>query len=241
MSQPLFLPQRNRSYSMELFVNESCATATKFHLGEEDARHLTKVHRARSGDEVFVTDGLGTLAKCIMLPAPKGEAYLEVVDRSFSEPSSKSIKLFVSPLKSEDRFEWLIEKATEIGVSAIQPIQTARTEAPKFREERYRKIMLAACKQSLRTWFPSFSAPINFQDLQPSDFMDSAIAFCEDVYPSTSIVSQPYSSVFIGPEGDFTLEEVDFAKSNGAEIITLGERRLRTETAAIVALTKILI
>lgn len=225
---------------MELFVNNSCATETKFHLGEEDARHLTKVHRARPGDEVYVTDGMGTLAKCLMLPAAKGEAFLEVVDRSFTEPSAPSIRLFVSPLKSEDRFEWLIEKATEIGVSFIQPILTTRTEAPKFREERYRKIMLAACKQSLRTWFPVFSAPVNYFDLPAESFHNAAIAFCEDVY-SRSPIASSVESVFIGPEGDFTIDEINVAKSHGAEIVTLGERRLRTETAAIVALTKILI
>jgi 16S rRNA (uracil1498-N3)-methyltransferase len=208
-------------------------------IDETEAHHIYHVLRMKVGDFVSLTNGKGIIAKARLVSVNKNGVVAEIEERNQEQKRSASLHIAIAPTKNLDRLEWFIEKATEIGVEEITPIICQRSERRELKTDRLFKILLAASKQSQQAYFPILHSPIKFVDFMnqtsfPSDF---AIAHCDDnsVRKELRHFIKPKDSCYlIGPEGDFTNEEVKMAIEKGAIPLSLGKNRLRTETAGII-------
>lgn len=208
-------------------------------LNEEESRHCVKVLRMRAGDIVHLTNGRGFLFTGKLCTLNPRSCEIEINTSERHEPAGYSIHVAVAPIKNMSRFEWFLEKATETGVDQITPLICARSEKISVRTERLNKIITAAMKQSLGLFHPIMNEPASLKDfLNIEQSAEKFIGWCENkdeplltraCSPKTNII------VMIGPEGDFTAEEVALAKNAGYLPISLGKNRLRTETAALAA------
>lgn len=211
-------------------------------LDENDSKHAIRVLRLQSGDLVYVVDGKGSQYKCQVLdPHPK-KCALSIQNKTFQKDPFGHLTIAVAPTKNNNRYEWFLEKATEIGIGKIIPIITTNSERRTIKPERMEKVIIAAMKQSLKTYLPEFSPLVKFKELisqVDTDNTNLLIAHCYEDTTKITIKEGVNPSLptllLIGPEGDFTTEEVAFAKEKGFQAITLGDPRLRTETAAISA------
>lgn len=213
-------------------------------LGEEESLHLSKVLRLKSGDIVQVIDGVGGHFEGVVGQVHHKHTSIEEL-KSFPVQNNKPYKLHIAmaPTKMMDRFEWFLEKAVEIGIDEITPIITKRTERDQVKLTRMEKIVLSAMKQSITPRMPKINESIGFssfikQSLPASRF----IAHC--VYSNKQYLTQLASTttdllVLIGPEGDFTSEEISASINAGFQEISLGESRLRAETAAVIACAQV--
>ena len=228
---------------MELFYAYEINGSTLV-LSQEESQHCVRVLRHRAGDEIDVIDGEGTLYHCrITDDNPKGAeaAILSSEDNWHSHPYHLTIGC--CPTKNNDRFEWFVEKATEVGVDRIVPLIGDRSERKVYKTERALKIALSATKQSLKAKIPEVAEPMTVKEfVKQSGSGLKLIAYCfEGETPRTSIkeaLAQYQGSditILIGPEGDFSPEEAKLAVANGYIPIHLGPSRLRTETAAVTA------
>jgi len=228
---------------MELFFADRILENQIF-LDEEESIHCVKVMRHKVGDELMVTDGKGKLFKTKLVSENKKHCMLEIIQIEKEESSpSPSIHIAIAPTKNIDRFEWFLEKASEIGVTEISPIISQRSERDKIKHDRLNKILISSMKQSLHLWLPRLNELSTFKSIinHQSSIVNHQkfIAHCQSQnLPSLKSLYQPKKSVpiLVGPEGDFTREEVTLAEENGFVSVSLGEARLRTETAGIVAL-----
>jgi 16S rRNA (uracil1498-N3)-methyltransferase len=217
-------------------------------LNEEESGHIIKALRKRIGDLLHTTDGLGNLYEVEILELQKRQVALKTV-KIFKEQAhpNPEVHIAIAPLKQMDRFEWFLEKAVEIGVTSITPIVTKRTERTVLKPERLQKIMVSAMKQSQRFHLPElnlltpFAAYLKSTEAKPHAKM---MGWCaedegENLPKAQKLVLNNAKSIqiLIGPEGDFTPEEATQAKAAGFQSMSLGNYRLRTETAAIVAIT----
>ena len=211
-----------------------------FTFSSEETKHIIKSLRLKIGDFVWITDGKGTLAKATLTHLFKDNCTAEIAERIFFNNSAKKqLHLAVAPTKNPDRIEWLVEKTVEIGVSQISFIICERSERKNVDMNRLQRVAIAALKQSQGVWLPemqilSFSQFINESHTAKAD---KYIAYCDDKEQSIAMANlknKQESAIFlIGPEGDFTSQEVLIAKENGFHPISLGEKILRTETAAL--------
>ena len=214
--------------------------ATEHVLPEEESLHAVKVLRLKVGDELVVVVGVGGyhIAK-ITLPHPKRCAF-ELIESQF-EFGKRDYKLHIAiaPTKNMDRLEWFVEKATEIGIDEITPIICRFSERKMVKAERLEKIIVSAAKQSVKAYFPKLNPQCTFDELiKNHQATQKFIAHCYDsekIQLKTEIIPTKDVLVLIGPEGDFSKEEVDKAIKNGYIPVSLGESRLRTETAGVVA------
>jgi 16S rRNA (uracil1498-N3)-methyltransferase len=210
-------------------------------LQEETSRHIVQVLRMCVGEQLNLTDGKGNLLACEIIEAHKKHCTVAVKQVKHTQPPGKKISIAISLLKHTDRFEWFLEKATEIGVAAIIPLLCERTEKEKFRFERLNGICISAMLQSQQTWLPVLHQPTSFSTaLKDSLASVKLIAHCEDGEKQTIpevLAKNPLANciIFIGPEGDFTANEIKEAASMQCHYVSLGETRLRTETAGVVA------
>jgi len=209
-------------------------------LCEEESKHCVSVMRHRVGDDVNVTDGQGVLYKCKIVEINKGKQCLLSVVSSETMPEPKHhLHMAVAPTKNVDRFEWFVEKAVEMGVGEITPIVCEHSERNHLRLDRLERLVIAACKQSLKFYIPRINEPCKASDLIKEDKSDQRfILHCvpgEKQHLFNLAEPRKSSLVMIGPEGDFSVNEIDLAKKNGFHEATLGQERLRTETAAMVA------
>lgn len=217
------------------------------HLGSDEARHLVQVLRARAGDQVELVDGKGAVFPAEVLSIGKREATVSVgLPACFPEPSPR-LTLLVAPTKHTDRFEWLLEKACECGVSRIQPIWTERSERRVEKPERWRRTLTEAMKQSRRAWLPELLAAKELLEVLKDRSMDEGVwlglGHCpvpehpewERQSLSRSLPPGRDAVLAIGPEGDFTPAEIQAFADSGYNAVTFGEQRLRTETAALYA------
>lgn len=194
------------------------------------------------GDELHLTDGRGTLHRCKVVDANAKRCTVEVVE-SHSEYEKLPYRLVmaVAPTKIIDRFEWFLEKATEVGVSEIFPIESFHSEHRQIKHDREEKVITAAVKQSLKAYHPTLHDLTPLKQVLTMPFEgDKFIAHCnssfgEREYLGNLIKKERDTLILIGPEGDFSEEEINFALQNGFKPISLGKQRLRTETAAVVA------
>lgn len=227
---------------MELFYGNSDGDVVR--LSPEESGHCIRVLRHRLGDEIFVIDGAGTLLRCTLtLDDPRG-ASAAVVER-FPEWGGHPYRLTVGccPTKNLDRFEWFIEKATELGIDEIVPLIGDRSERRIFKSDRARRLALSATKQSLKARIPAIEEPVSVKEFlhRPADGL-RLIAYCFEGETLRTSIKAALSgfqgrdiTILIGPEGDFSPEEARLALENGYIPIHLGASRLRTETAAVTA------
>jgi 16S rRNA (uracil1498-N3)-methyltransferase len=211
-------------------------------LDEDEARHATQVLRRKVGDTLQLTDGLGNLYTGRITELGKKNC-LVAIERTQENYSARPFQLHIAiaPTKNIDRFEWFLEKATEIGIDTITPLICQRSERTVVKTERLNGILLSAMKQSLKTQLPKLNEPIGFQQFIKQPFVESQnfIAHCADAaekYPLSKLYEKGQNCVLlIGPEGDFSETEISLARMTGFQAISLGNSRLRTETAGIVA------
>lgn len=202
-------------------------------LNEADVIHATKVLRKKAGDTIFITDGKGNLAQGTIQLATKKNVEV-AIDSIQTFPKPNKLHVAIAPTKTNDRFELFLEKATEIGISEITPVICYHSERKKVNTERYQKILISAMKQSQNFHLPKLNAPITLTDfISQADAKTKYIAHCEDE-TKQSLTEKEDALVLIGPEGDFSMDEINLAIQNGYVPLTLGSSRLRTETAGIV-------
>jgi 16S rRNA (uracil1498-N3)-methyltransferase len=224
---------------MHIFFNNDLS-GDILELGEEEARHCARVLRLKPGELIGITDGKGIFCTARLLNVDTKLVTATIEQQVFIPERSFHLHMAVAPPKNIDRFEWFLEKATECGIEEITPIICAQSERTVVKPERLKKLLLAAIKQSQRSWLPRLNDAVKFKDFikNCSSGTSSFIAHCEegeknplrDAYKSGENVM-----VMIGPEGDFSQEEVQLARDKGIQAISLGQNRLRTETAALVA------
>ena len=219
--------------------DSNCQGIGSSQLNADESHHLVRVLRFQTGDEIMGTNGKGLEMKGFVQAADAKRAVLEWTEVTEHEKSRSTITLAVAPTKSIDRFEWFLEKATELGIDRIVPIWTKNSERKKLRIDRSNKVILAAVKQSKQVFVPELHEPMSFDELMHWDTNgDRFIAHChegEKPLLFESIHTDHDVCIAIGPEGDFDSEEVKKATDDGWKAISLGENRLRTETAGIAA------
>ena len=226
---------------MQLFY-DSDFTAPEYMLSEEESRHAVKVLRLVEGDTLHITDGRGSLYRCEVVSAHQKHCLVRVVEH-FEEFEKLTYRLTmaVAPTKNIDRYEWFLEKATEIGVAEFIPLLSEHSERKVIKAEREEKVITAAVKQSLKAYHPVLADITPFSEVVCKNFAGRKfIAHCNDAvkekkYLASTLHKGEDVLILIGPEGDFSPEEVQLAVANGFEEITLGTQRFRTETAAVVA------
>lgn len=209
-------------------------------LSEEESRHAVRVLRLKEGDTIHLVDGLGGFYTArIIEPHPKRCAFEILTKEQREKPHSYRLHIAIAPTKNIDRFEWFLEKCTEIGIDEITPLLCRYSERKQIKPERLEKIIVSAAKQSLKTHFPVLNPIIGFEEFVSTvEAEQKFIAHCYDgqkKHLKELLGPEKEVLILIGPEGDFSREEVDLALTAGFEEISLGNARLRTETAGIVA------
>ena len=230
---------------MELFYSSDISSGI-VRLDQEESAHCVRVLRHRAGDEISVIDGEGTLYRCRLSLADAKGAEAQVID---AVPNFGAhpyhLTMAVCPTKNIDRYEWFAEKATEIGIDALVPVIGEHSERKIVKPERLQRILLSAAKQSLKGRVPELGEAVSVMEFIRSAPQQALrlIAYCDESLDRESRRSiadelscgNPEICILIGPEGDFSPEEVETALRLGWKPVTLGESRLRTETAAVVA------
>ena len=225
---------------MQLFYNPTIDQTTEsFSFDKEEGKHIIKVLRKKDTDILFVTNGLGLLFKTEITLASDNKCTVKILSIEKTEPSKFQLHLAVAPTKINDRYEWFLEKATEIGIQEITPIICDRSERKLVNKERFKKILLTAMKQSNVLFLPKLNEAIPFKEfIKQKNQGLQLIAHCEETdKKSLKSVLKPSENVtmLIGPEGDFSEKEIALAIQNNYVPVSLGNTRLRTETAAVVA------
>jgi 16S rRNA (uracil1498-N3)-methyltransferase len=214
-------------------------SVTQFSFPEEESRHIVKVLRKKEGDLLNITNGKGYVFEAKIATADPKRCTARVLESRKSIPPRSELHLAVAPTKKLDRFQWFLEKATEIGVTEVTPILCQRSERKKLATDRLQRVMQEAMKQSLRTYLPRLNDPVPYEDFLQEGHPDLRfIAHCEEdekMDLKRRVAADKDVLILIGPEGDFTRPEIDAAYMRGFLPVSLGESRLRTETAALVA------
>ncbi|MGB0981612.1 MAG: 16S rRNA (uracil(1498)-N(3))-methyltransferase [Winogradskyella sp.] len=225
---------------MQLFYNPNITeTDTTFNFDKDESKHIVKVLRKKNGDRLNITNGKGWLFTAELNIADLKHCSVSIISKIVQPKRNYNLHLAVAPTKMNDRYEWFLEKATEIGIESITPIICDRSERKVVKTERFEKIIQAAMKQSLQCYLPKLNAPIPFKDFIKQPFFGQRfMAHCEETQKK-SLKSQLQMGkdcvILIGPEGDFSVKEIETALHHNFIAVTLGSTRLRTETAAIAA------
>lgn len=225
---------------MQLFYNPDIHEATSsFTFDKEESKHIVKVLRKSVGDVLYITNGLGWMFDAEIINADIKKCQANISNAKQHPKREYKLHLAVAPTKMNDRFEWFLEKATEIGIDTITPIICDHSERKVIKLDRFEKILQSAMKQSLQCYLPTINELTPFNNFVNQDFEGQKyIAHCEDsdrkllknqLKPDQDIV------ILIGPEGDFSVKEIETALQHNFIPVTLGNTRLRTETAAIAA------
>ena len=224
---------------MPVFIVNEISGPEAF-LDEEESHHLVKVIRLKPGDPVELVDGKGRFMKGVISEANPGRSrvkILEIHDNHLAR--DYYLHVAIAPTKSMDRFEWFLEKATEIGIDEITPMHCRRSERNRIRHERSERILLAAMKQSGRAVLPRLNPMIPFMDVirSPEEGRKFIAHFAAQAFNLSEPAAERSKSwlVLIGPEGDFTNDEIERAVSAGFQELNLGEAVYRTETAGLIA------
>ena len=225
---------------MQLFYNPALSETTEnFTFDREESKHIVKVLRKKEGDNIFITNGLGYLFESVIIADSEKKCEVKITKETFQEPNSFYTHIAVAPTKMNDRIEWFLEKATEIGIQEITPIMCDHSERKVFKIHRAEKIIQAAMKQSLHFYLPKINEPITLSEFVKKQFEGQKfIAHCEETDRKSlqnEVSKNEKITILIGPEGDFSIKEINLARANQFIPVTLGNTRLRTETAALVA------
>ena len=230
---------------MQLFYHPDLEPGDTFmEFANNESRHISQVLRKKKGDEILITNGRGYFFKAEIEYLNKKDCHCSVKSEEFQQPLPYRLHMAVAPTKLNDRFEWFLEKATEIGINEITPILCEHSERKIIKRERMERILQSAMKQSLSAYLPRLNEMISFKDFVQQQHVASilGIAHCaRGERKSLKRIIEPGNDVciLIGPEGDFSQQEIDLARDCGFEEVGLGLSRLRTETAAIVAVNTI--
>ena len=225
---------------MQLFYDPTLAPgSTECIFSREESGHLIRVLRKKVGDIVHITNGRGYMFTGEISDPSLNQCKVTITEQEKTVPRMYELHLVVAPTKSIDRYEWFLEKATEIGIDDITPIICDHSERKIIKKPRLEKVIQSAMKQSLRTFLPKLNDPIPFREFLEKDHPGlKFIAHCQEgeklelkrrIAPDKDII------ILVGPEGDFSDEEIELAYEKGFIPVSLGEYRLRTETAAILA------
>ncbi len=212
-------------------------------LDEDTSRHVVQVLRMMNGEKLNLTDGKGNLITTTISDNHKKHCTVDVESVKQIPATARKTTIAISLLKNTNRFEWFLEKATELGVTEIIPLIGTRTEKEKFRHDRLQQILVSAMLQSQQSWLPVLHEPVNYDSLftheHVSNIPHKFIAHCDEQHKTplvNELAAAPRSRIIlIGPEGDFTTEEISLALSNQFKPVMLGDTRLRAETAGVVA------
>ncbi len=226
----------NIFYCAQAVYNEFCE------LEESESAHLIKVLRKKVGEELYVFDGKGNLFDARIESIAKRTAVVRMVRLVEKEDADKpKLHIAVALPKNTERFEWFAEKVTEIGIAEITPLLCTHSERKVFNPERVNKVLLSACKQSKHYTLPKLNVMMSFQEfvMSVNSGVRKYIAYCQEqaIHLQVAYRGGFDAAIMIGPEGDFTKEEVLTAEKNEYEIVSLGKSRLRLETAGIYAAT----
>ena len=225
---------------MQLFYNPDIQEiTTTFTFNKEESKHIVKVLRKSVGDVLQITNGKGWLFDAEITVADIKKCQANIGNTAKQPKKDYKLHLLVAPTKMTDRFEWFLEKATEIGIDTITPILCDHSERKVIKLDRFEKILQSAMKQSLQCYLPAINELTSFNSFINQDFQGQLfIAHCEDTdRKSLKAQLQPNKdiTILIGPEGDFSVKEIETALLHNFIPVTLGKTRLLTETAAVVA------
>ncbi len=211
-------------------------------LDEDNSRHAVSVLRMQAGAALFITNGKGLLLNAVIADPHKKKCSVHITGSQQLAAPENTIAIGISLVKNTVRFEWFLEKATEIGINCIIPLLCSRTEKEHFRQQRMKNVLVSALLQSRQAWLPLLEEPAALDAvLNRPGYQQKFIAHCleeeknnlwEAIHPSL-----PGKLILIGPEGDFTPNEIENALQKGFLPVALGPTRLRTETAGMVAAT----
>jgi 16S rRNA (uracil1498-N3)-methyltransferase len=224
------------------FTNEIAPLHQHLTLDEDTSRHVSQVLRMRAGELLQLTDGQGNLLTAELTEAHKKHSAVKITHAQFMEPAPRKATIAISLLKNANRFEWFLEKATELGIRRIVPLLCERTERQHFRLERMQSVLVSAMLQSQQCWLPELSEPLTFAKFVSAGAEGNTQKFIAHLVDKQerkefAEVSNPLldSVMLIGPEGDFTQDEVAIALQHGYVPVSLGQTRLRSETAGVAA------
>jgi 16S rRNA (uracil1498-N3)-methyltransferase len=228
------------------YAENLAATQRSITLDETNSKHIVQVLRMKERDEIRLTNGMGLLATGRIANAHKKACEIEITGFTSTIRQGRRVGIGISPVKNTSRFEWFLEKVTELGVTDIYPLICHRTVREHFRHDRMKAICISAMLQSQQAWLPVLHEPISFatfmekgQSAGAAHYHQKWMAHCDDFEKhALAKVLQPGmtdSLILIGPEGDFSPEEIMQASANEYAAVTLGETRLRTETAGVAA------
>ncbi|WP_018617157.1 RsmE family RNA methyltransferase [Segetibacter koreensis] len=207
-------------------------------LNEDTSKHVVQVLRMKPLETLQLTDGAGNLLTAQIVDDHKKRCTVKIVERQAVQKKKQEVCIAISLLKNSNRFEWFLEKATEIGVTEIIPLLCERTEKQHFRYDRMKQITISAMLQSKQVWLPVLRQPTDvLKVISSSVYKTKLIAHCEEEMKVslTDFYKESDTQILIGPEGDFSNQEIVFALDRAYQPVTLGETRLRTETAGVVA------
>ena len=231
------------------YKEDLVASSTGIVLDEATSKHIVQVLRMQNGEQLQLTNGKGDLFNTEISDNNRKRCSVKTLQTTNHKPQTPNITIAISPVKNTTRFEWFLEKATEIGVTEIIPLVCNRTEKTVFKFDRMKSILVSAMLQSQQCWLPVLHEPVKFEKLWQSlktlpklaQYQQKFIAHCiDDAKRNLSDLNNKSLSskiILIGPEGDFTAEEIELALQNHFSAVALGDTRLRTETAGIVAAT----
>ena len=230
---------------MQLFYNpEITKDTTQITFDKIESKHIVRVLRKKENDILHITNGFGFLFEAKITIASDKKCMAEIISvKEKPKPWQYYLHIAIAPTKLNDRIEWFLEKATEIGIDEITPIICSNSERRNIKLDRFEKIIQSAMKQSLKFTLPKINEPVKFTEFINQDFDGTiCIAHCEDQQKNTlkSVVNpSEKTTILIGPEGDFSSAEIKKALDKKFIPISLGESRLRTETAGIVAVQNV--
>jgi 16S rRNA (uracil1498-N3)-methyltransferase len=215
-------------------------SAPEFYLPEEETHHFIHVLRFAQGKQIEVTDGLGTRALCEAIQVSKKQVLLNILGKKTFPVPDRKLHVAIAPTKNMDRFEWFVEKATELGIAEITPVICRHSERKTLKLERILKLVVSAARQSQHYYFPIVNAENTFDKFLESVNLNAVSAFiahCEDSekLAARELAAATNALVLIGPEGDFSRDEIEGALKKGFKALSLGDSRLRTETAGLKA------
>ncbi len=212
--------------------------AGALHLDEDESRHAIKVLRLEAGDLLDVTDGKGILYKCRITKADSKKCGFDIIEKIIQNKRSYSIHIAIAPTKNADRIEWFVEKAVELGVDQISFVLCQKSERKNINIERVQKVAISAMKQSQQSALPILSPLLPFKQIVSDNADQKFIAYVDQEnsdHLKDNVTKGKNYLILVGPEGDFSNEELALAFQNGFIKISLGPNRLRTETAGLAA------
>lgn len=227
----------------QFYAPNAVETDQFFEFDSAESKHIVKVLRHQAGDEIILNNGKGLIFKGHITETSLKKCRVQLLECKQSATKNYNIHIAIAPTKSMDRFEWFLEKAVELGIDRISPILCDHSERRSLKMERLNRILLSGFKQSMQAYLPEIDQPISLDDFltkhqcEHGYYGDCLAAIEEDFFHH--ITPNKSTLIFIGPEGDFSTRERNLFMQHHIKSVSLGQQRLRVETAALSALSRI--